>query len=157
MSMEAAESRGESWGESPSLFADLPLHEFVESRRARGRSHLLRTDALGPTECLGLVAANRLLAATPCTRADGWIYKPDSMAFASARDTSLCLDVFDGATLGAYWCHGGPNQQFKASATPAAATYCHDGRFCVSIAGDDAHPGGGGGGPVLWQGKEELR
>ena len=56
--------------------------------------------------------------------------------FRSARDSTLCLDVFytDVARLGAYWCHGGANQQFRSRApTGGDGPFCSlDGKFCVA-------------------------
>jgi len=137
------------WTATPSLFADLPLREFV-ARGAQGPSHLL--SALGGGGCVELVSANQVLRTARCSRTDGtlWVYEPRSMAFQSARDTSLCLDIFNGASLGAYWCHAGINQQFRAK-EGSVGQYCspYDDRFCVTVVDEAAVRDGGAGGPVM--------
>ena len=134
-----------AWALTPSAFADLPLHDFLDQRRANGTSFMLREgrDSLSRGDCLALVAANRLLTRVPCGGADSarWVYDSTTMAFHPAQDTSLCLDIFSFSSLGVYWCHGGPNQLFRSS---EREVHCspYDERFCVSVvsgrSGEDA-------------------
>jgi hypothetical protein len=134
------------WASVQSIFADLPLWEFVDSLHGQGPSHQLTTDQLGARACLKYISANKLVAAAECSQEAEmlWHYDPRSLTFQSSRDTSVCLDIFDGAVLGAYWCHNGINQRFGSapSKQDGRVRYCspYDDRFCISLMSEENGP-----------------
>jgi hypothetical protein len=131
------------WALVQSIFADLPLREFVDSLHGQGPLHQLTTDQLGARECLKFIQVNKLVGAAACLQEDEmlWRYDPRSLTFQSSRDPSVCLDIFDDAFLGAYWCHHGINQRFRIvpSKQDGRVRYCspYDDRFCVSMMRED--------------------
>ena len=101
------------------LFADLP-DSFVPPRAPSLHAAFLLQDGAG--RCLKYAGRNRVTemvdACAPADAALLWAYDPETRQVQLANDTVTCLDLFDvnsgggREALGAYWCHGGPNQQF---------------------------------------------
>ena len=149
------------------LFADLP-DSFVTPRAPSLHVAFLLQDGAG--RCLKYAGRNRVTemvdACAPADAALLWAYDPETRQVQLANDTVTCLDLFDvnsgggREALGAYWCHGGPNQQFLPAYGDTGLCSYRD-RFCArklapgdAAAGSWDHlrggaraapPGGGGG------------
>lgn len=100
----------EQWRSATNRFADLPLNEFEVSRVAQGQRLMLRS-AFAQDTCLAFTSMNELVEAGRCDEnyKNLWVFDSTEAAFKLARDATMCLDVFHGASLGTYWCHGAFN------------------------------------------------
>ena len=156
------DAHGSTQAPYENLFADLP-DSFVAPRAPSLHVAFLLQDGAG--RCLKYAGRNRVTemvdACAPADAALLWAYDPETRQVQLANDTVTCLDLFDvnsgggREALGAYWCHGGPNQQFLPAYGDTGLCSYRD-RFCArKLAPGDARldyshlrdqPAGGGAG-----------